>query len=175
MVSSLSPEAHLDFMSSKTGKEIETVAGMHHPDPKSESHDVTKLPPTQAPSISKHSNTSLSDDVLAHAASSDGSSVDGVRTTSTDDATVCATSVSSAMRSGSGSGRSSLSHGAARAIGSVEGSTAPGAALVGTPASLASPDSVVEAIESVGTSAVDEGGVAEEGNVVDYRTQVSML
>jgi hypothetical protein len=59
------------------------------------------------------------------------------------------------------------SHGAAGAISSVERSAAPAAALVCTPASLARKHGVVEAIEGACASAVDEGCVAEEGDVVE--------
>ena len=53
------------------------------------------------------------------------------------------------------------------AIGSVSWCTAPGAAVVGAPACLSGEGSVVKAVEGGGAGAVDEGGVAEEGDVVD--------
>ena len=58
-------------------------------------------------------------------------------------------------------------HGAPRTIRSIERRTSPGTAVVRAPAGLASPDSIVEAIESAGSSAVDEGSVAQHGNVVE--------
>lgn len=50
---------------------------------------------------------------------------------------------------------------------SVERSSRPSTAVVRAPASLAGPDSVVEAIERAGSSAIDEGSVTQDGNVVE--------
>ena len=58
-------------------------------------------------------------------------------------------------------------HGAARAVGGIEGGAAPGAALVGAPASLAGEHGVVEAVERAGSGAVDERSVAQHGDVVE--------
>jgi hypothetical protein len=58
-------------------------------------------------------------------------------------------------------------HGTTGTVSGIEGSTTPGAAVVGAPASLAGEDSVVEAVECARASAVDKGSVAEDGNVVE--------
>jgi hypothetical protein len=90
-----------------------------------------------------------------------------------DNATVSTTSIGGAMvsrtrsRSSMLGAGSSLSHGATRSISSITGSATPGSAVVGSPSSLASEDCVVETIEGGGTGAVDEGSVANKGNVVE--------
>jgi hypothetical protein len=71
-------------------------------------------------------------------------------------------SMSSASNTANGS-----SHGATRRVRSVAGSTTPGTGFVGAPVGFAGEGCVVEAVEGVGASAVDEGGVADEGDVVD--------
>lgn len=58
-------------------------------------------------------------------------------------------------------------HGTARAVSGIEGGAAPGAALVGAPASLAGEHGVVEAVERAGTSTVNERSVAQDGDVVE--------
>lgn len=59
------------------------------------------------------------------------------------------------------------SHSTPGPISSVKGSSSPSTAVVGTPASLACPDSIVEAVECAGSSTIDEGSVAKDGNVVE--------
>jgi hypothetical protein len=59
------------------------------------------------------------------------------------------------------------SHGAARTVSSVKGSSAPAATLVGAPAGFAGKGGVVEAVEGAGACAVDKGCVAEERDVVE--------
>jgi predicted protein tyrosine phosphatase len=61
-----------------------------------------------------------------------------------------------------------MCHGAARAIRSVARSATPSTALVRAPASLASEGSIMKAVESAGTGAVDKGRVTGEGNMVDW-------
>lgn len=93
--------------------------------------------------------------------------------TSADNTAVCALSVaspgvSSVVALSSASNTTSGSrHGATGRVRSVAGSTAPGAGIVSAPVSFAGEGCVVEAVEGVGAGAVDEGGVAEEGDVVD--------
>ena len=58
-------------------------------------------------------------------------------------------------------------HGTTGAVSGIEGSTSPRAAVVSAPASLASKDSVVEAVECAGASTVNKGSMAEDGNVVE--------
>ena len=58
-------------------------------------------------------------------------------------------------------------HGTPRAICGIEGCTAPAGSLNCTPSSLASEDSVVEAVERAWAGAVDEGSVAHKRNVVE--------
>jgi hypothetical protein len=94
--------------------------------------------------------------------------------TSADNTAVCALSVaytsgvSSMVALSSASNTTSGSrHGATGRVRSVAGSTAPGASIVSAPVGFAGEGCVVEAVEGVGTSAVDEGGVAEEGDMVD--------
>jgi hypothetical protein len=62
----------------------------------------------------------------------------------------------------------SLRHGAPGSIRSITGRAAPSGAIVSAPAGLAREDCAVEAVEGVGARAVDEGRVADEGDVVDY-------
>jgi hypothetical protein len=58
-------------------------------------------------------------------------------------------------------------HGSPGAIGGIEGRSAPGATIVGSPAGLPGPDSIVEAVECAGAGSVDERCVAQDGNVVE--------
>jgi len=58
-------------------------------------------------------------------------------------------------------------HGAPRSIRSIARCTAPARALDSAPTGLAREDVGVEAVEGAWACAVDEGGVAEEGNVVE--------
>lgn len=59
------------------------------------------------------------------------------------------------------------SHGASRAISSIERCATPAAALERSPAGLACEDGVVEAVEGAGACAVDERGVTEERDVIE--------
>lgn len=58
-------------------------------------------------------------------------------------------------------------HGSPRTISSIKGRTAPATCIMGAPTGLAGEDSVVEAVKGAGTSTVDKGSVAHEGDVVE--------
>ena len=60
-------------------------------------------------------------------------------------------------------------HGAPRPISSVKGCTTPAAPFMGAPASLTGKNGVMETVKRAGTSAIDKGSVAHEGDVVEAK------
>jgi hypothetical protein len=62
---------------------------------------------------------------------------------------------------------SSFGHGASWSIRSIAGSATPRRSVVTTPASLVGEDCRVEAIKGAGSGSVDEGCVANKGDVID--------
>jgi hypothetical protein len=62
-----------------------------------------------------------------------------------------------------------LRHSTPGSVRGIAGRTAPGGAVVSAPAGLTREHCAVEAVEGVGPSSVDEGRVADEGDVVDYQ------
>jgi hypothetical protein len=104
--------------------------------------------------------------MLPHTTSSNRPPLDRVPTTIPHNATMRPAAICSAM-SGSISGTGGLRHSTAWTIRSIERCTGPRTTVMCTPAGLAGPARVVEAVEGGGTGTVDEGGVAEERDVVD--------
>jgi hypothetical protein len=84
-----------------------------------------------------------------------------------DNAAVGTTSVGGTMGSGVYSA-SSLCHVSTGTVGSVTGGTAPGGAIVLTPAGLAGKGGAVEAVECGGTGTGYEGCATDQGDVVDW-------
>ena len=110
------------------------------------------------------------DDLLTHAASRYGATVNGVASSvsaGADDTAVGTASVGGAVGRGI-NGVSSLGHAAAWTVGSITGSTTPSGTVVLAPASLAGEGCIVEAVVGRRTGTVDERSNANERDVVDY-------
>lgn len=92
----------------------------------------------------------------------------GMMTTVTTNNTTMRTAAIRSTMSSRVNSTGSLRHGASRTIRSIAGSAAPSRAVMASPAGLVREDCRVEAVEGVGACSIDEGSVADEGDVVDW-------
>lgn len=105
--------------------------------------------------------------VLSHPAATHRAAVDGVVARSANHAAMRAAAVRRALDSRVSDCSGGLGHCAAGTVCGVAWGATPCGSVVGAPAGLAGEDSVVEAVEGIGAGAVDEGSVADEGDVVN--------